>query len=152
MEALLPTLDFKLPLFSPSSTDLPTPISSSIRFCRLLNSSHRGRRKWKVLAAASESESESARQSLIGSFGKCVMGFAATAAALSSVCCGSPALAESLTVAFPVSRAPEVNFVYVSFCLFFLLLYLSILNHIVVWNSLTPFVVELSYHGLLCFG
>ncbi|XP_008442232.1 carboxyl-terminal-processing peptidase 3, chloroplastic isoform X2 [Cucumis melo] len=109
MEALLPTLDFKLPLFSPSSTDLPTPISSSIRFCRLLNSSHRGRRKWKVLAAASESESESARQSLIGSFGKCVMGFAATAAALSSVCCGSPALAESLTVAFPVSRAPEVN-------------------------------------------
>ncbi|XP_004144663.1 carboxyl-terminal-processing peptidase 3, chloroplastic isoform X1 [Cucumis sativus] len=109
MEALLPTLDFKLPLFSPSSTDLPTPISSSIRFCRLLNSSHRGRRKWKVLAAASESESESAQQSFIGSFGKCVMGFAATAAALSSVCCGSPALAESLTVAFPVSRAPEVN-------------------------------------------
>lgn len=37
------------------------------------------------------------------------MGFAATAAALSSVCCDSPALAESLTVAFPVSRAPEVN-------------------------------------------
>ena len=84
-----------------------------------------------MLAAASESESESAQQSFIGSFGKCVMGFAATAAALSSVCCGSPALAESLTVAFPVSRAPEVNFVYVSFCL---LRYLSILNHIVVWN------------------
>lgn len=110
MEALLPTLDFKTPPSSPFSPDLPTPISSSIRLCRFSNSGHRGRRKWRVLAAASESRTEPAGPRLIGSVGKCVMGFAATAAALSSVCCDSPALAESLTVAFPVSRAPEVNF------------------------------------------
>ncbi|CAK9319321.1 unnamed protein product [Citrullus colocynthis] len=109
MEALLPTLDFKTPPSSPFSPDLPTPISSSIRFCRFSNSGHRGRRKWRVLAAASESRTEPAGPRLIGCVGKCVMGFAATAAALSSVCCDSPALAESLTVAFPVSRAPEVN-------------------------------------------
>lgn len=69
-----------------------------------------------MVAAASESGSESARQRLVGSVGKCVMGFAAAATALSSVCFDSPALAESLTVAFPVSRAPEVNFVYVFCC------------------------------------
>uniref|UniRef100_A0A2N9GJA6 C-terminal processing peptidase n=1 Tax=Fagus sylvatica TaxID=28930 RepID=A0A2N9GJA6_FAGSY len=43
------------------------------------------------------------------SIGKGLFGFAAAATALVSVCCDSPALAESLTVAFPVSRAQEVN-------------------------------------------
>lgn len=43
------------------------------------------------------------------SVGKGIFGFAATSAALFSVFCDSPALSESLTVAFPVSRAPEVN-------------------------------------------
>ncbi|CAN0909971.1 Carboxyl-terminal-processing peptidase 3, chloroplastic [Linum grandiflorum] len=46
------------------------------------------------------------------SIGKGVVGFAAAAATLASVCCSElppPAFAESLTVAFPVSRAREVN-------------------------------------------
>ncbi|KAF3442585.1 hypothetical protein FNV43_RR16501 [Rhamnella rubrinervis] len=44
------------------------------------------------------------------SIGKAFLGVAATAAALFSICCDSPpSLAESLTVAFPVSRAREVN-------------------------------------------
>lgn len=62
-----------------------------------------------MVSAACESGSDSAPRRLIGSVGKCVVGFAAAATALSSVCFDSPALAESLTVAFPVSRAPEVN-------------------------------------------
>ncbi|KAJ6699946.1 CARBOXYL-TERMINAL-PROCESSING PEPTIDASE 3 CHLOROPLASTIC [Salix purpurea] len=41
--------------------------------------------------------------------GKGVIGFAAAATALASVCYDAPAFAESLTVAFPVSRASEVN-------------------------------------------
>ncbi|KAF8403840.1 hypothetical protein HHK36_011946 [Tetracentron sinense] len=44
---------------------------------------------------------------LIRSVGRSFFGFAA--AAVISVCCDSPALSESLTVAFPVSRAREVN-------------------------------------------
>lgn len=50
----------------------------------------------------------------VSSIGKGFLGVAVTAAALFSVCCDSPAaLAESLTVAFPVSRAREVpEFVY----------------------------------------
>ncbi|KAL6336970.1 hypothetical protein AAG906_036284 [Vitis piasezkii] len=43
------------------------------------------------------------------SIGRGLFGVAAAAAAMFSVCCDSPALAESLTVAFPVSRAREVN-------------------------------------------
>lgn len=42
------------------------------------------------------------------SIGRGVFGVAAAAATMFSVCCDSPALAESLTVAFPVSRAREV--------------------------------------------
>lgn len=42
------------------------------------------------------------------SIGRGLFGVAAAAAAMFSVCCDSPALAESLTVAFPVSRAREV--------------------------------------------
>ncbi|KAJ4978342.1 hypothetical protein NE237_009122 [Protea cynaroides] len=48
-------------------------------------------------------------RSLIGSVGKSLFGFAAAVTAVISICCDSPALAESLTVAFPVSRAREVN-------------------------------------------
>lgn len=68
-----------------------------------------------MVSAACESGSDSAPRRLIGSVGKCVVGFAAAATALSSVCFDSPALAESLTVAFPVSRAPEVILLIVYF-------------------------------------
>ncbi|KAA8517035.1 hypothetical protein F0562_017147 [Nyssa sinensis] len=48
-------------------------------------------------------------ENLIRSIGRGVVGFAAAALAAISICCDSPALAESLTVAFPVSRTLEVN-------------------------------------------
>lgn len=49
------------------------------------------------------------QEECVRSIGKCFLGVAVTAAALFSICCDSPpALAESLTVAFPVSRAREV--------------------------------------------
>lgn len=56
-----------------------------------------------------ESKLHSNGQDFIKSIGKGVIGFAAAATALASVCYDAPAFAESLTVAFPVSRAPEVN-------------------------------------------
>ncbi|KAK4767248.1 hypothetical protein SAY86_014998 [Trapa natans] len=46
---------------------------------------------------------------LVKSIGKGLVGFAAAAAAFTSIGFDSPALAESLTVAFPVSRIREVN-------------------------------------------
>ncbi|KAF9601743.1 hypothetical protein IFM89_022857 [Coptis chinensis] len=48
--------------------------------------------------------------SLVESTVRSVVGFTAAAAAATAViCCDSPALSESLTVAFPVSQASEVN-------------------------------------------
>ncbi|XP_022151662.1 carboxyl-terminal-processing peptidase 3, chloroplastic [Momordica charantia] len=106
MEALLRSLDFKPTPYSPFAAHFSTPMSQ-IGFRRISSSGCRERRGWR--AARSESGGESARRRLIGSVGKCFVGFAAAATALSSVWFDSPALAESLTVAFPVSRAPEVN-------------------------------------------
>ena len=53
------------------------------------------------------------------SIGKGVVGFAAAAATLAAVCCSEPppASAESLTVAFPVSRAREVAALFLFFLL-----------------------------------
>lgn len=51
-----------------------------------------------------------------------MIGFAAAATALASVCYDAPALAESLTVAFPVSRASEVLYYY------YFLLRINLLN------------------------
>ncbi|KAG7027605.1 Carboxyl-terminal-processing peptidase 3, chloroplastic [Cucurbita argyrosperma subsp. argyrosperma] len=111
MEALIRSLDLKPPHISPFSLDPSRPISSQIGFCRFSSSGRRGSRKWRVVSAASEFGSESARQRLVGSVGKWVVGFAAAATTLSSVCFDSPAFAESLTVAFPVSRTPEQTMV-----------------------------------------
>lgn len=47
------------------------------------------------------------RKDFIESIAKGFVGFAAAATALASICFDSPAFAESLTVAFPASRAPE---------------------------------------------
>lgn len=67
---------------------------------------------------AAKSEPEFCSRECLASIGKGFLGFAAAAAALISVCCDSPAFAESLTVAFPVSRAREViGYVYF-WCLF----------------------------------
>ncbi|KAH9678821.1 Carboxyl-terminal-processing peptidase 3 [Citrus sinensis] len=51
------------------------------------------------------------RKDLIESIAKGFVGFAAAATALASICFDSPAFAESLTVAFPASRAPEQTMV-----------------------------------------
>lgn len=64
-----------------------------------------------------ESKPQFNKQNFIESIAKRFVGFAAAAAALASVYCDAPAFAESLTVAFPVSRAPEVIFFF-SFQLF----------------------------------
>nr|DAD29815.1 TPA_asm: hypothetical protein HUJ06_031283 [Nelumbo nucifera] len=52
---------------------------------------------------------DESNRSLIRSVGRNFFSFAAAVAAVVSICCDTPALAESLTVAFPVSRAREVN-------------------------------------------
>lgn len=52
------------------------------------------------------------RSNLLDSFGKGLLGVSVTAAVALSLMCNSPALAESLTVAFPVSRAREVSCFY----------------------------------------
>lgn len=67
------------------------------------------------------------------SIGRGLFGVAAAAAAMFSVCCDSPALAESLTVAFPVSRAREVM------CLIVLLLWVVLFLRFVCWVQLDAF-------------
>lgn len=64
-------------------------------------------RKWRASAAKSEAH-EPFGQELIGSIGKGFLAFSVAAAASYSLCFDSPAMAESLTVAFPVSRTTEV--------------------------------------------
>ncbi|XAR68549.1 C-terminal processing peptidase [Bertholletia excelsa] len=58
-----------------------------------------------------ESRNSFDNENLIQSIARGVLSLAAAAAvaATSGICCDSPAFAESLTVAFPVSRAREVN-------------------------------------------
>ncbi|KAK2653258.1 hypothetical protein Ddye_013114 [Dipteronia dyeriana] len=93
----------------------PTPTSLQLFPHRLWCSSRFFTTK-KLLPCASyhiktDSNPPSNAQHLIQSISKGFVAFATAAAAtaLVSICCNSPAFAESLTVAFPVSRAPEVN-------------------------------------------
>lgn len=53
-------------------------------------------------------DSERTYGSLIRSIARGVFGVSAAAAVVFGICCNSPALGESVTVAFPVSRAHEV--------------------------------------------
>lgn len=65
---------------------------------------------------------------LLDSFGKGFLGLSATAVVALSLTCNSPALAESLTVAFPASRAREVSYFYRTNCnKQLMLLYLQVL-------------------------
>lgn len=59
-------------------------------------------RKWRASAAKSEAHEP------FGAIGKGFLAFSVAAAASYSLCFDSPAMAESLTVAFPVSRTTEV--------------------------------------------
>ncbi|PON31985.1 ClpP/crotonase-like domain containing protein, partial [Trema orientale] len=110
-------LDLRPPRFSPVSARLAIPSSPFLRFDRCSSLNRRLSSKWRVSFCCSRhveatsrgSEAQICSREWLKSAGKGLVGFAAAAAALFSVCCDSPALAESLTVAFPVSRAPEVN-------------------------------------------
>ncbi|KAK7817065.1 carboxyl-terminal-processing peptidase 3 [Quercus suber] len=114
MEALRPNLDLKPThcTCTPTiSTEFLRPTSLSLpshRFSSLLIRSKR-RSKLSCMLRHKSDPSISEEQQLIKSIGKGLFGFAAAAAALLSVCYDSPAFSESLTVAFPVSRAREVN-------------------------------------------
>ncbi|XP_044469041.1 carboxyl-terminal-processing peptidase 3, chloroplastic-like isoform X2 [Mangifera indica] len=92
----------------------PKPFSVELFPVRFWYSNRFSDKKWSVSnsmpRASCHLKTESKlTQHLVKSIVKGFVGFAATATALASICCDSPALAESLTVAFPVSRAPEVN-------------------------------------------
>lgn len=91
----------------------PKPFSVELFPVRFWYSNRFSNKKWSVSnsmpRASCHVKTESKlTQHLVKSIAKGFVGFAATATALASICCDSPALAESLTVAFPVSRAPEV--------------------------------------------
>ncbi|XP_062165628.1 carboxyl-terminal-processing peptidase 3, chloroplastic [Alnus glutinosa] len=117
MEPLCRNLDLKPTHCSPISTKFMKPTSLPRHSHRLsgLNRPRSKNRSVLMVPCAwykPEAESETQRlssQELMRSLGKGLFGFAAATAAFASVCCDSPALAESLTVAFPASRAQEVN-------------------------------------------
>ncbi|KAL1194551.1 Carboxyl-terminal-processing peptidase 3 [Cardamine amara subsp. amara] len=109
-----PKIDFPL-LHLPNSRK-PTSIPSRI----LRFPSFSRHKKRPCLASSSrlefktETETDSESHSVIienSAVRRRLLGFAAAAAVAvsSSICCDSPALAESLTIAFPVSRAREVT-------------------------------------------
>ncbi|KAF9597330.1 hypothetical protein IFM89_017233 [Coptis chinensis] len=99
MEGLCTRLDLKLT--SRCSTSSKFNHRASSRSYRLRIS-----QKWTEPSA----EKLKLPPSLVESTVRSVVGFTAAAAAATAViCCDSPALSESLTVAFPVSQASEVN-------------------------------------------
>lgn len=97
------------------SKSLIKPTSKSLFSCRFSPLNHGKTPRFKGVVPQALSRKESIVQfkkndflekneNLVKWLGK---GFVGLAAAL-SLCCNSPALAESLTVAFPVSHTPEV--------------------------------------------
>ncbi|ONH95399.1 hypothetical protein PRUPE_7G068000 [Prunus persica] len=118
MEPLCPNLDLKPTPFSPISPRFSKPNSLSVHSHRFSCSDRRVTKKWRVpivpswFKAASNVRADEAQvcgQELMRSVGKGLLALAAAAAANYSIFCDSPAMAESLTVAFPVSRTTEVN-------------------------------------------
>ncbi|XP_035545336.1 carboxyl-terminal-processing peptidase 3, chloroplastic-like isoform X1 [Juglans regia] len=110
--ALCHNLNLKPTHCSPISTELPKPISRSSHSHRLSCLNRQRSENWSALimpCASYKPKSEALGTQLIGPLVKGLFGFAAAATTLVSVCCDSPALAQPLTVAFPVSRAREVN-------------------------------------------
>ncbi|XP_030518477.2 carboxyl-terminal-processing peptidase 3, chloroplastic [Rhodamnia argentea] len=119
MERLCYKFDLKSQHLSPSHAVLtrysssPSPPSScSSHSCPLLLdcSNRRARRRWRTCSASvAPVEPEPDYRRSLKSIGRGLIGFAAAAAAFASVCSDSPAVAESLTVAFPASHVREVN-------------------------------------------
>ncbi|GAV63906.1 PDZ domain-containing protein/Peptidase_S41 domain-containing protein [Cephalotus follicularis] len=99
-------------------TKSPIPISLPCFWHRLSCSNPSLSQRWSVYTPRCASsyhavkrvpESQTNGPDFIRLFGRQFIGFAAAATALVSTCCDSPAFAEPLTVAFPVSQAKEVN-------------------------------------------
>ncbi|MQL91241.1 hypothetical protein Taro_023851, partial [Colocasia esculenta] len=115
METLSPKLELPLRRFAPAAASCPpcrrrskqrlgVPTSNPFPRCKLGTRSEKRR-----VEEASAVEGDLSSGSLCRSVGKRFLGLAAATAAAFSLCCSSPAVAESLTVAFPVSRVREVN-------------------------------------------
>ncbi|KAH7512449.1 hypothetical protein FEM48_Zijuj12G0091900 [Ziziphus jujuba var. spinosa] len=114
MELFSPKLELKPIYCSPISSKIPKLASPTPRPLTLSL-----RSKWRIqvpcscyrpeVTATKSEPPKFCSKECLASIGKGFLGVAAAAAALLSVWCDSPALAESLTVAFPVSRASEVN-------------------------------------------
>ncbi|CAA7060617.1 unnamed protein product [Microthlaspi erraticum] len=109
-KTVIPKLDLPL-LHFPNSRKLasiPSPILPSPSFNRC-----RRHKKRPCLASSSRQGLETESHGVItdNTVGRRLLGLAAavSVAVSSSTCCDSPALAESLTIAFPVSRAREVT-------------------------------------------
>ncbi|KAA3465207.1 carboxyl-terminal-processing peptidase 3, chloroplastic isoform X1 [Gossypium australe] len=114
MEPLCPNFDLlkssSVPLFSHRLSSINRGISkrSSASF-PCVSSYNRNCSHQASVKTEAPTQQQPTGHDLIKSLTKGFVGFAATATALASVCSDSPAFAESLTVAFPVSRAEEVN-------------------------------------------
>ncbi|CAK9165065.1 unnamed protein product [Ilex paraguariensis] len=111
MEALCPKFDLNPPHLSPFSKPLPNPTSLLAYSRRFSCSNGRKYQKYRVIIPQALAKTTSngdfvqVNQNLIRWVGRGLLGFAAAV----SVCSDSPAFAESLTVAFPVSHTREVN-------------------------------------------
>lgn len=111
MEPLTRNYDLKPTYFSAIPAKFPKLTSLVFDSRRSSSSSssnrHHVNQKWKV--SLSVQANSSGRGGFMESVAKKAFGFGASTALFFSVFSDSPAaLAESLTVAFPVSRAPEV--------------------------------------------
>ncbi|KAL6145272.1 hypothetical protein ACLB2K_055960 [Fragaria x ananassa] len=109
MEPRCPNMDLKPTPCSPISPRFPKSTSLVMPSHRFPCSDRSVSLKWRVSCAAKAKAHENTSQELIGSIGKGFLAFSVAAAASFSLCFDSPAMAESLTVAFPVSRTTEVN-------------------------------------------
>ncbi|KAM1306480.1 hypothetical protein ACFX2H_008860 [Malus domestica] len=110
MEPLCPNMDLKSASFPPISARFVKPISLSLHSHRFSCSDRRVAKKWRVSVVNANSEAKFSSQELVRTIGKGLLSFAAAVAAnYAVVCCNYPAMAESLTVAFPASRTTEVN-------------------------------------------
>ena len=96
-----PRLDLPLLQFPRSRKPTLIPSPSLNRYVRL---------KQRGFETEIYAETESHGVKMSNTVGRKLLGLAAAAAVAvsSSICCDSPALAESITIAFPVSRAREV--------------------------------------------
>ncbi|XP_022889172.1 uncharacterized protein LOC111404621 [Olea europaea var. sylvestris] len=108
MESLCPNLDLKAAYLSSIPKSFTEPTSKL--FFSVLNCRKPQKFRVKLTQAVNERKSSGqfshgCNENLVKWVGRGVLGFALSV----SLCCDSPAFAETLTVAFPVSHTLEVN-------------------------------------------